>query len=113
MLLDHRARLVVSNAIARHCRYRGWRLFALNVRSTHAHQVASGGPSPERMMLEFKAYATRSLIAEGLVPPARRVWARHGSTRALIRVDAVLSACDYVLDRQGEAGVAPDQLPFC
>ncbi len=102
MKLSVEERRVVQQAIADVCRHRGWRLIALNVRSNHVHVVVVMDGTPERAMIEFKAYATRRLREAGLIEGDRRVWTRHGSTRH-INTDATYQrAVEYVLHEQGE-----------
>ena len=61
-VLDHEARRpVVLAAIQRHCAYRGWNLLAAHVRSNHVHTIGEAETRPERIMNEFKAYASREL----------------------------------------------------
>lgn len=57
---------------------------------------------PERIMNEFKSYASRELNQLGSDGPDRRRWARHGSTRWLWNDEDVRHALQYVTDEQGE-----------
>lgn len=70
---------------------------------THVHAVIAGDTAPERMLTDFKAYATRALRRE--LPEIRRgrYWARHGSTRYLWNHVSLRAAIDYVLNSQGAA----------
>ncbi len=83
------------------CRHRGWVLHAANIRVNHVHAVLRAEPSPERVMNDLKAWATRRVIEAGLRPPGTPLWVRHGSTRHLWRPEAVHAACVYVVERQG------------
>ena len=58
--------------------------------------------TPEKILNELKAYASRKLNQAGLDAPDRRRWARHGSTRYLWKRDEVESAIGYVADWQGD-----------
>src|SRR6266511_3837805 len=49
-VLGARSRKVVDNAIREVCTVRCYGLFALNVRTNHAHVVVSNSGKPERMM---------------------------------------------------------------
>ena len=98
---DKRERESVRNAICAVCLHREWRLIALHVRTTHVHVVVEANDVPEKLMSDFKAYATRALRAEGLRPPGHRVWARHGSTLWLFHQSELSRAVDYVLSGQG------------
>ena len=101
-ILRDRERRLVKKAIKEVCRVRGYGLFAINVRTNHAHVVTSNSGKPERMMDSFKAYATKSLRAAGLIPEDRRPWSRHGSTRYLWTDEHIAQAVEYVVNGQGE-----------
>lgn len=94
-------RPIVLRAIVGVAEYRRWRLIAAHVRTEHVHCVVSGDAAPERMMGDFKAYATRALREAGFGPRAK-VWAHHGSTRWLWGEDQITAASRYVYDAQGE-----------
>ncbi len=82
--------------------HRGWALYAAHVRSNHVHVVLGGAASPERMMNDFKAYASRRLNAvmpEWVDLPK---WTRHGSTRYLWKPTDLEAAIRYVVEEQGE-----------
>jgi len=100
-LLDQTGREVVLAALRQHCAYRGWNLLAAHVRLTHVHAIVEAEIRPERIMNEFKAYASRELnrVESG---PGRKRWARHGSTRWLWKDQDVMRAVQYVIDQQGE-----------
>ena len=101
-VLDAVARPVVLIAIQRHCAYRGWSLLAAHVRSNHVHVIVEAQTRPERIMNEFKSYASRELNQLTSERPDRRRWARHGSTRWLWKDQDVRHALQYVTDEQGE-----------
>jgi REP element-mobilizing transposase RayT len=77
-VLDEVARPVVLAAIQRHCAYRGWNLLAAHVRSNHVHTIVEPRLGPERIMNEFKSYASRELNQLTSERPDRKRWARHG-----------------------------------
>ena len=64
--------------------------------------MVEAGDLPEPALTALKAYAGRALNEAGLDDPARRRWARHGSTRYLWREADVIQALGYVLEGQGE-----------
>jgi REP element-mobilizing transposase RayT len=97
--LDPRQRLVVHRTVAQVCDGRQWALLAINVRSNHVHVVLSGVCAPEAMMNAFKAWSTRRLREQQLVPTAHRIWSRHGSTRYLWSMLAVEATCAYVREQ--------------
>ena len=59
-VLAEGARPVVLAAIQRHCAHRGWNLLAAHVRSNHVHVIVEAETRPERIMNEFKSYASVS-----------------------------------------------------
>ncbi len=101
-ILGERERKVVENAIKEVCRIREYGLFAMNVRTNHAHVVTSNSGKPERMMDSFKAYATKSLRAAGLIDADRKPWSRHGSTKYLWTDEHIAQAIEYVVNGQGD-----------
>ena len=78
-------------------------LLAAHVRTDPVHLVIEGEARPERMMNDLKAYASRGLNQTGWDPPARKRWARHGSTRWLWKAEHVSVAIRYVVYEQGAA----------
>ncbi len=57
---------------------------------------------PERIMFEFKSYASRDLNRLANEAPKTKRWARHGSTRWLWKDNDVTHALQYVINEQGE-----------
>ena len=103
-------RLIVLRAILEVCRHREWRPYGVHVRSTNIHAVIGGNVKPERMLSDFKAYATRAVRSAAAVPERRRYWADHGSTRYLWNETSLKAAIDYVLQGQGVSmAYYPDQ----
>ena len=99
---DRTAREVVLGALRQHCNYRGWNLLAAHARSNHVHVIVEAEIRPERIMSEFKVYASRELNRVGSDGPARMRWARHGGTRWLWKDEDVMRVLQYVIDDQGE-----------
>ena len=95
--LDHIRREAVLQAIQEVCVHRGWNLLAAHVRSNHVHTVVEAEAEPERVMGDFKAYASRRLNLTRLDQPDRKRWARHGSTRWLWKPRHVSAAMLYVV----------------
>jgi REP element-mobilizing transposase RayT len=100
--LDGQRRLSVLETLQRVCIRRGWTLLALHVRSNHVHAVVHANIQPERVMNDFKAYASRALNQAGIDEPGRKRWTRHGSTRYLWTPEHVEAAIEYVVRQQGE-----------
>jgi hypothetical protein len=63
---------------------------------THVHAVISGEATPERLVSDFKAYATRALRRASPNIQRRRYWTCHGSTRYLWNEVSLSAAIDYV-----------------
>ncbi len=101
--LDRVRRDAVLDAIRQVCAHRGWILLAAHVRTTHVHAVVEAEAPPERVMSDFKVYASRRLNRMGLDTPERKRWARHGSTRWLWKPQHISAAIQYVVAEQGEA----------
>ena len=101
-VLDSSSREAVLEALKEVCRHRGWTLLALHVRSSHVHVVVEAPIRPEKVLNDFKAYASRSLNFLGFDEPNRKRWAHHGSTRWLWKDQDVQYAIRYVVEGQGE-----------
>lgn len=99
--LDEPRRRIVLQAIVNVCQHRGWILHALHVRALHAHAVVSGATTPERMLNDFKSYASRALNTAGFDSRDRKRWTRHGSTRYIWDDRYLQAAINYVLNKQG------------
>ena len=96
----------VRDTIQEVCRHRRWHLHACNVLTNHVHVVVAADRPPERVMNDFKSYATRRMVQADLLQQGREVWTRHGSTRYLNEEASVTAACRYVLEEQGDDNVA-------
>lgn len=101
--LDVEQRKLVEKAIREVCLYRGWTLYAINVRTNHPHVVVFAREvPPENVLRDFKAYATRALKIAGLWKFDHSPWVDGGSKRYLWKETSVHNACDYVLNNQGK-----------
>jgi REP element-mobilizing transposase RayT len=101
-VLDRGGGAVVLQALRAVCLYRGWGLLAAHVRTNHVHVVVEAEVRPEKIMNDFKSYASRGLNRLGRDGSDRKRWARHGSTRWLWRDQDVQDAIRYVVEEQGE-----------
>jgi hypothetical protein len=99
-LLDENARHITLYAVLSVCSHRRWTAHAVHVRTTHVHAAIAGEAAPERMLSDFKAYATRSFRTKAAIL-RRRYWADHGSTRYLWNETSLAAATNYILDGQG------------
>jgi hypothetical protein len=64
--------------------------------------VEAAETSPERIINQFKSYASRELNQLTSERPDRKRWARQGSTRWLWKDEEVRRALQYVSDEQGQ-----------
>lgn len=101
-IMDAPRRAIVLQTIQEVCQYRGWTLLAAHIRTNHVHVVVRADHPPEKVMTDFKAYASRKLNAGGFESPERKRWTRHGSTRYLWQPAHVAAAIRYVVDKQGQ-----------
>ena len=96
LVLTQKQKGLVCRAIQDHCRHRQWRLYAISCYSNHVHVLLSADShSPERAMIELKAYATRYLRRDGSFE-IDRIWTRHGSTRYVNTQEHLLAAIRYI-----------------
>ena len=107
---DDHMRNAVHAAVTEVCAYRKYDLFALNVRSNHAHVVVAAKKKPEIVADEFKKYSTRELREENLIDSDVRPWSRGRSRRYLWKDEDVAKAIDYVLYSQGDMPFAVSQI---
>jgi REP element-mobilizing transposase RayT len=95
-------RMAVEMAIREVCEHRDWILRAINVRTNHAHAVASTGERNESAVLNaFKAYSTRKMRVLGCWNSDRSPWADKGSQKVLWNTNSLWYACNYVENDQG------------
>lgn len=100
VLLNQEQRKIVTEAIEGVCNHRSYLLRALNVRTNHVHVAVTMDLPPDRIVNDFKAYATRALRANLQFSPKIQIWARGASTRYLWKPRHVMAAVDYVLYTQ-------------
>jgi len=72
-VLNAQQRHIVDAAIREVCSIRGYGLYALHVRTNHAHVVTSSMEAPNKIMSAFKANATRELRDAGVVEPDQKI----------------------------------------
>ena len=101
-ILDSASRETVLKALQEVALHRSWNLLAAHVRTNHLHAIVEADARPERVMGDFKSYASRALNKLGRDGPDRRRWAHHGSTRWLWKDQDVREAIEYVIEGQGE-----------
>lgn len=99
--LSFTARILVDDAMRRHCRIRAWDLRALAVRSNHVHVVIANPESPpEQMVKQLKEWGTRKLRVHRIIGPRQRAWADHASTGYLYEPGSLDEKIRYVLEMQ-------------
>ncbi len=102
-VLDEQKRAVVLRTIREVAAHRGWKLWAVHVRTNHVHIVVTASQKPEKVMADFKAWASRRLREAFDESTDRDRWTQHGSTRYLNTQSALENAVAYVVDEQGDA----------
>jgi len=100
--LDQVSRQTVLETLGNVCLHRGWNLLAAHIRTNHVHVIVEADVRPEKVMNDFKSYASRSLNRLKSDESDRKRWARHGSTRWLWTDEDVKQAIQYVVEEQGE-----------
>jgi REP element-mobilizing transposase RayT len=110
-LLDADRRAVVLQTILEVARHRGWSVWACHVRTTHVHVVVTAAAKPEKVMSDFKAYASRRLKERLAERADCKRWTQHGSTRYLWKEDQVSEKVEYVLNGQGAPMAVYDGRP--
>jgi len=96
LILNTEQRQCVEAAIKEVCEFRKYSLRVLNVRTNHGHAVVSAAVKPEKIVNDFKVYATRRLRKEWLCSATQKIWSRGASTRYLWKPRHVEGAIDYV-----------------
>ena len=103
VILDADRRRAVEDAIREVCKFRGWCLHAISVRTNHVHVVvAIGSAKPERSLNDFKSYSTRRMRSNGCWHSIVSPWVDKGSKRHLWNERSVALAADYVVNGQGD-----------
>ncbi len=101
--LDAKQRKVIESAVREVCEYRKWVLRAINIRTNHVHSVVSIGLAPsDKALNDFKSYATRRMRQNGVWEREHSPWVDKGSKRCLWNEKSIASACDYVINDQGD-----------
>lgn len=88
---------MVRDAIVNVCKFRGWFLYALHVRTNHVHGIVGAEVAPSKIFNDWKAYATRALNNPGGIH-----WTRGGSARRIQTPDSLSRAMQYVIQGQGD-----------
>jgi len=89
-------------AIVEVCKNREWRLHVAHIRTTHVHVMVSGNCEPEKIMHDFKAYASRKLNGLKVDDEGIKRWSRHGITKYVWTADEAERVASYILYEQGD-----------
>ncbi|HYO24273.1 MAG TPA: hypothetical protein VEQ85_04925 [Lacipirellulaceae bacterium] len=101
LVLGPAERAVVERECQRHCLHRGWHVWAINVRSTHVHVVATAaGCSGKTVRDQLKANGTRGLRESWPRFCDRPVWTAGGDWSCVNSEDELQPVCAYVRDAQ-------------
>jgi len=92
----------VELGIRETCEIRKWTLWAFNVRTNHVHAVLSANCKPKKIVIAFKANATRKMREAHAWQSERSPWVSGGSKKYLWTEKALTDAIAYVLYDQGE-----------
>jgi REP element-mobilizing transposase RayT len=101
-LHDGPRRQVVLQTILEVARHRKWKVWAVHVRTNHVHVVITATVKAEKVMADFKAWASRRLREEFAEDTDRDRWTQHGSTKHLWNEQSLTEKSVYVLDGQGD-----------
>ena len=104
---DAPQRRCVEEALREVATHRGWTIYALSVQTNHVHVVVGAECAPEKVMNDFKTYATRRLRERVLVPKQAPLWTHHGSTKHLHSQTTLVAACNYVAENQADLSDCP------
>jgi REP element-mobilizing transposase RayT len=100
--LTAKQRAATEDAIRDTCKTRKWILWAVNVRTNHAHSVVTADCNSRVVRSALKANATRTMRERGCWRSEDSPWAARGRRRSLWSQKDLLNAIDYVLYDQGE-----------
>ncbi|CAN5446995.1 transposase [soil metagenome] len=103
VVLDAAMRAIVERAIRETCDFRGWKLYAINVRTNHGHSVIyAENQKPELVLNALKANSTRLLRSSRAWDGDKSPWSDKGSTRYIWTSESLERACYYVKYGQGD-----------
>jgi REP element-mobilizing transposase RayT len=100
--LGTKARRAIELGSQETCEIRKWTLWAFNVRTNHVHAVVSASCKPKKIVIGFKANATRKMREARCWHSERSPWVSGGSKKYLWNEKALMDAIAYVLYDQGE-----------
>jgi REP element-mobilizing transposase RayT len=92
----------VRSAVLEVCEHRRWPIVRGNVRTNHVHLLVCAAAKAEKVLGDFKRYATRRLRADKLLAPDRPVWTDGGSTIYVWTKESAGQIERYIARRQGD-----------
>jgi len=105
VFLNHEQRDVVEAECRRLCEYRGWRVWALNARSSHCHLVVTArNTSGDVPRDQVKANCTRKLREQWPIFVDRPVWTVKGDWECINDEVDLETVCSYLQDAQDRKG---------
>lgn len=105
VFLDREHAELILTQFQKTATYRGWTLRAVAIMRNHFHMVVQvpDDPSPTKILVDFKAYASRTLNRHYGTPPSETWWTTGGSKRQLDDERYLANAVNYVLYKQSRA----------
>jgi REP element-mobilizing transposase RayT len=101
LLLTADQRQAVEQQCQAHCDHRGWKLWAVNARTTHVHcVVTAAGYNGKTVRDQLKANATGALRKQWPGFRDRPVWSVGGDWVCINGEEDLEAACCYVRDAQ-------------
>jgi len=101
-LLDAARRSVVLETILEVCDYRGWKPWAVHVRTNQIHAVISNDAPAERVIKDFKAYCGRRLMKKLHEPRSLPRWATGVAAFHMFEKAEMKAEIAYTLESLGE-----------
>lgn len=93
--LGTQQRKEVKAAILETCDYRGWHIFAINVRNNHVHVVIKSDKDAKETLRILKAYGSRRLNETEKIK-RKYWWTKGSSTRYINEQNSLAAAIVYV-----------------
>ncbi len=100
--LSFKQREAAADGVREICKKKDWGLWAVNVRSNHAHSVVTANCSSKKVRSVLKGNATKVMRERRLWRSDLSPWAKRGSRINLWTKQSLISAIVYVLYDQGE-----------
>ena len=92
---------IILDAAIYACTKYNWDLFTIHVRTNHVHVTINSNRTPEHMVNQIKAYATRFLREKKAFSKDSKIWSRGCSVKYLWTPESLYFASEYTVERQG------------